>query len=127
MRIEKVWCRCIKASQGKNPNCLHKNFCSLIPEIKISKSFIGITDLQFAKWHKAKMKNLLETPFTPEERQLYILRTEKRLIKARDDDLLALHTDKILKEPNFYNFEYILNRGYAVNREYFSIRIFHTE
>jgi hypothetical protein len=70
------------------------------------------------------MKNQLEPPFTFDGRQLYTKRIEKRLRKPRDDDLLADHTNKILEEPSVNNnFEYILNCGYAVNRDRYRCRI----
>jgi len=115
----------VKANQTKNLHNLHKNHQRLIPAIMFQDTLIGVTDLQFAKWQKVKRKNQKETPFTSEGRELYIERTQKRLRKPRDDIVLAIHTEKMKEkqQDDIYNFEYFLNRGYALNSDRFCCRV----
>lgn len=81
---------------------------------------IGITNLAFVKWKKTLLKNPIETPYTVEGREINYIRTHKKPIKARADDLLSLHLSKLIacdKTNKIYNFEYFLNRAYTFNRD----------
>ncbi|WP_176215534.1 HNH endonuclease [Sporomusa malonica] len=84
-----------------------------------------MADFRFSKWQKIKLKNEKETPYTSAGRNLYQECTQKRLRKPRDDDILTIHTVKIKskKQDDLYNFEYFLNRAYALNRDRFRCRV----
>ena len=44
--------------------------------------YIGVTDINFAKWDNPRCKNQNETPYTPEGRELYNKRMRKKGIKS---------------------------------------------
>ncbi|WP_006524246.1 HNH endonuclease signature motif containing protein [Desulfoscipio gibsoniae] len=72
------------------------------------------------------MKNQNETPYTKEGRELYKIRTGKKSILARADELLSLHLSELIGKRltnTKYNFEYFLNRAYAFNRDLGKCRI----
>jgi hypothetical protein len=81
--------------------------------------YIGITDINFAKWDNPKLKKEEENPFTPEGRELYNQRMRKRGLKVRVDEVnssehaLYLRTNK----SRLYTFEYFMNRPYTYNRD----------
>ncbi|WP_242833175.1 group II intron reverse transcriptase [Desulfosporosinus acidiphilus] len=98
----------------------HKDYTTQIPAIKYKDLTIGVTSLGFVKWRKVYQKNLVETPYTPEGRKAHYERTLKRERLARDDITMSLTLSHLiargLTEPK-YNFEYLMNRGYAFNRD----------
>ncbi|SFR11579.1 Reverse transcriptase (RNA-dependent DNA polymerase) [Desulfoscipio geothermicus DSM 3669] len=98
----------------------HAGYTTKIPAIKHNELTIGITSLGFIKWEKAYLKNPIETPYTPEGRKAYYERTTKKQPLPRDDITMSLTLSELiakgLKEPK-YNFEYLMNRAYAFNRD----------
>jgi RNA-directed DNA polymerase len=99
---------------------VHSNYRTKIPVIEYNGLKVGVTRLDFCKWNQARYKNQFETPYTEEGRKIYKERTGKRPILARADDLLSLHWSKIIQighKEKLYNFEYLLNRAYAFNRD----------
>jgi group II intron reverse transcriptase/maturase len=122
-----------KAGGFKAPACnannllsVHSNYRTKIPMIEYNGLKIGVTRLDFCKWNQARFKNPLETPYTEEGRKIYKERTGKRSTLARADDLLSLHWSKIIMighKDKLYNFEYLLNRAYAFNRDKGKCRI----
>ena len=81
--------------------------------------YIGITDINFAKWDNPRLKKQEENPYTPEGRELYNKRMRKKGLKVRTDEVNS--TDHALfirmKKSPLYNFEYFMNRPYTYNRD----------
>jgi RNA-directed DNA polymerase len=110
----------IPANKTHNLSSIHSNYTQKIPTIVIKGMYIGVTSLNFCKWKETKIKKPDETPYTEEGRQIYLIRTGKRPRKVRADKTLATHlTNKINDEKcrKQHNFEYLLNRAYAFNRD----------
>ena len=109
----------IKANKVSNLIGLHSGHSAHIPAVKYKGMYIGVTDVNFAKWVERYPKNQSETPYTPEGRELYNQRMRKRGLKVRVDEVnssehaLYIRTNK---KP-IYNFEYFMNRPYAYNRD----------
>jgi RNA-directed DNA polymerase len=103
-----------------NLRSVHENYNTKIPIIEYNGLKIGVTRLDFCKWHKAKNKSPQETPYTEFGRKIYMNRTGKKPLKVRADELLSLNWSKIIKighKEKLYNFEYFMNRAYAFNRD----------
>lgn len=79
-----------------------------------------MTNLAFCKWERIFQKNQKENPFTEVGRQIYFKRTKKKRKNARLDEILTEKTSMLigygLTDKN-YNFEYYMNRAYALNRD----------
>ena len=98
----------------------HENYTTKIPAINYNGLTIGVTSLGFVKWHKANVKNPIETPYTPEGRKANYERTLKRERLARDDVTMSLTLSSLIAKGMTdykYNFEYFMNRAYAFNRD----------
>jgi hypothetical protein len=98
----------------------HEHYTTQIPAIKYNGLTIGITSLGFVKWRKANLKNPIETPYTPEGRKVNYERTLKRERLARDDVTMSLTLSSLIAKGMTdykYNFEYLMNRAYAFNRD----------
>jgi len=98
----------------------HEHYTTKIPAIKYNGLTIGITSLGFVKWRKANLKNPIETPYTPEGRKANYERTLKRERMARDDVTMSLTLSSLIAKGMTdykYNFEYLMNRAYAFNRD----------
>ena len=109
----------IKANRVSNLIGLHQGHTAHIPAIKYNGMYIGITDINFAKWDNPRLKNQKETPYTPEGRELYNKRMRKKGLKVRTDEVnSAEHAHNILigNHP-LYTFEYFMNRPYVYNRD----------
>lgn len=110
----------VPANQVNNLISVHMNYRTKIPAIEYNGLKIGITRLDFCRWKQAEFKKPKETPYTAEGRDLYRKRTGKKTLLARADELLSLHWSKIISighKEKLYNFEYLLNRAYAFNRD----------
>lgn len=98
----------------------HEKYTSQIPAIKNGEITVGVTNLGFVKWKKAYLKNPDETPYTPKGRKIYYERTDKSKASMRDDITMSLTLSEYIakgaKQP-LYNFEYLMNRAYAFNRD----------
>ena len=109
----------IRANKVSNLIGLHSGHLAHIPAISYKGMYIGITDINFAKWENPKLKKEEENPFTPEGRELYNKRMRKRGLKVRVDEVnssehaLYLRTNK----SRLYTFEYFMNRPYTYNRD----------
>lgn len=110
----------IPAKQTHNLISVHPNYKTWIPAIEYDSKIIGLTCLRFCTWKKAYLKNPDETPYTIKGRELYRKRSGKIPPLVRADELLSLKVSELIgkgiKEP-LYNFEYLLNRPYAFNRD----------
>lgn len=99
---------------------VHHRYKKNLPAITFNNLTIGITSLSFVKWTRVWMKRPNETPYTKEGRELYKIRTSKKSILARADELLSLHFSELIGKrltDSKYNFEYFLNRAYTFNRD----------
>jgi len=118
--IRKLGGHLVPANQTTNLRDIHWQYTKQIPAIQDGHKVTGVTSLSFCKWKMIRQKNQEETPYSEEGRQLYLKRTGKRALLPRQDELLSLHLLKKLacdKNSPLYNFEYFLNRGYALNRD----------
>mgnify|MGYP002510098779 FL=1 len=116
----------IPANQTQNLPRVHQQYKQKIPSIKYRDIYVGFTALTFCKWEKTLSKNQAETPYTEAGRQLNFKRTKKRRIQARLDEM---YSDKSARAINygkwgkFNNFEFIMNRVYALNRDKLKCRV----
>ena len=116
----------IPANQTQNLPRVHQQYKQKIPSIKYRDIYVGFTALTFCKWEKTLSKNQAETPYTEAGRQLNFRRTKKRRIQARLDEM---YSDKSARAINygkwgkFNNFEFIMNRAYALNRDKLKCRV----
>ena len=90
--------------------------------ITVNDVNIGLTLFSFTKSERAMNFNQDLTPYTPRGRQIRIRTSKKRPLLARkslynEDDLQFIAYNANKGNVRYYNFEYILNREYAFNRE----------
>lgn len=109
----------IRAKDVANLSGLHYGHQAHIPAIKYKDMYIGITDINFAKWENPKQKNQEENPYTPEGRELYNKRMQRKGLRVRTDEVNSTeHALYIRMSKNpLYNFEYFMNRPYTYNRD----------
>ena len=109
----------IRANEVSNLIGLHYGHKAHIPAIKYKGMYIGITDINFAKWNNPQCKNQNETPYTPEGRKLYNKRMRKKGLRVRTDEVNSTaHAFYIrMSKIPIYNFEYFMNRPYTYNRD----------
>jgi len=116
----------IPANQVQNLPRVHQQYKQKIPSVKYRDIYVGFTSLTFCKWEKTPQKNQSETPYTEEGRQLYFRRTKKKKIQARLDDVCSEKTAQTIlhgKWNRLNNFEFIMNRAYALNRDKLRCRV----
>ena len=110
----------IPANETQNLTRIHQQYKAKIPSIKYQDIYIGFTLLTFCKWEKTSLKNQDETPYTEAGRQLHFERTKKKTIQARLDEMYSERTSQTIlhgKWNKLNNFEFIMNRAYALNRD----------
>lgn len=109
----------IRANEVSNLIGLHYGHKAHIPAIKYKDMYIGITDINFAKWDNPRHKNQDENPYTPEGRELYNKRMRKKGLRVRTDEVNSTaHAFYIrMSKSPLYNFEYFMNRPYTYNRD----------
>ncbi len=116
----------IPANEVQNLPRVHQQYKQKIPSIKYRDIYIGFTALTFCKWERTPSKNQAETPYTEEGRQLHFERTKKKKIRARLDEMYSEKTAQIIlhgKWNKLNNFEFIMNRAYALNRDKLKCRV----
>ena len=109
----------VRANQVSNLIGLHHGHLAHIPAVEHKGVWIGITDINFAKWENPRCKNQAETPYTSEGRELYNKRMRRKGLLARTDEVNSNYqawSIRINKHP-LYNFEYFMNRPYTYNRD----------
>ena len=116
----------IPANQTQNLPRIHQQHKKKLPSIKYRDIYVGFTALDFCKWERTLSKNPEETPYSEAGRQLYFERTKKRRIQARLDEVCSERTANAVTHgkwgaPN--NFEFIMNRAYALNRDKLKCRV----
>lgn len=122
-RYKSEW---IPASDTRNLPRIHGNYKQKIPAIRYSDFYVGVTSLSFCKWEKPSVKNHEETPYTQQGRQLYFKRTKKKRQNARLDHLYSEESAQRMGRGNWdkvYNFEFYMNRAYALSRDKLKCRI----
>lgn len=116
----------ISANQTLNLKVIHEKYTTRIPAIRIEgEVWIGITGLNFFKHRAAKYKDQDETLYSEEGRKKYQIRTNKTLPLMRPDEFFNEYLGKLIynnQTSHLYNFEYYLNRGYALNRDKFKCK-----
>jgi len=116
----------IPANEVQNLPRVHQQYKQKIPSIKYRDIYIGFTALTFCKWEKAPSKNQDETPYTETGRQINFERTKKKCINVRLDELYSDKSARAIsygKWGKLNNFEFIMNRAYALNRDKLKCRV----
>jgi len=125
-RLKQYKGKWIPANQVQNLPRVHQQHKQKIPSIKYRDMYIGFTSLTFCKWEKTTCKNQAETPYTEVGRQFNFERTKKKRIQARLDEM---YSDKSARAVSYgkwgklNNFEFIMNRVYALNRDKLKCRV----
>ena len=125
-RLKQYKGKWIPANETRNLPRVHQEYRQKIPSMKYRDIYIGITALTFCKWQKTLGKNQAETPYTDSGRQLYFERTKKKRIQARLDEVYSDRASNIAitgKWGKLNNFEFFMNRGYALNRDKVKCRV----
>ena len=116
----------IPANQTQNLPHIHQQRKQKIPSIKYRDIYVGFTALAFCKWENVLPKNQSETPYSEEGRQLYFKRTKKKRMNARLDEMYSENTSRAVcygKWGDLNNFEFTMNRAYALNRDRLKCRV----
>lgn len=116
----------IPANQTRNLPRVHQQYKQKIPSIKYRDIYVGFTALTFCRWERTPPKNQAETPYTDTGRQLYFERTKKKKMQARLDEMYSDRSARAIsygKWGKFNNFEFIMNRAYALNRDKLRCRV----
>ena len=125
-RLKQYKGKWIPANQTQNLPRIHQQYKQKIPSLKYRDIYVGFTALTFCRWERTYSKNQAETPYTEVGRQAYFQRTKKKRINARLDEL---YPDKMVRAANYgqwrklNNFEFIMNRAYALNRDKLKCRV----
>jgi len=116
----------IPASQTQNLVNVHQNYETKIPSIRFRDIWIGVTRLDFCRWQEPYRKIQAETPYTEEGRNIYFKRTKRKRQNARFDEILSVETSELVatgQTGSRYNFEFYMNRAYALNRDRLKCRV----
>ena len=116
----------IPAIQTQNLPRVHQQYKQKIPSMKYRNIYIGFTALSFCKWEKTIPKKEEETPYTEAGRQLFFERTKKKRIHARLDEMYSEKSARATRYGQWgklNNFEFIMNRAYALNRDKLKCRV----
>ena len=123
--LKKYRARWISARMTSTLPSVHSQYNAKIVAIPYKDLWVGITCLAFCKWEKQLYHNRKETPYTEEGRQLYFERTKKKRQNARLDELSIGPPETLITgqvDPR-NNFEYYMNRAYALNRDRLKCRV----
>ena len=125
-RLKQYKGKWIPANQTQNLPHVHQQYEQKIPSVKYRDIYVGFTALTFCRWEQTRYKNQVETPYTEDGRQAYFQRTKKKRINARLDEM---YPDKTARAASYgqwgklNNFEFIMNRAYALNRDRLKCRV----
>jgi len=125
-RLKQYKGKWIPANETQNLPRIHQQYKQKIPSIKYRDIYVGFTALSFCRWERTCSKNQVETPYSEEGRQLYFKRTKSKRIHARLDELYSERTSQTSlhgKRNKLNNFEFIMNRAYALNRDKLKCRV----
>lgn len=104
---------------------VHLKHKAKIVAIPYKNLMVGVTNIGFCQWEKTSYHNQAETPYSEEGRQLYFERTKRKRQSARLDELSIGPPNTLIQgraDPK-NNFEYYMNRAYALNRDRLRCRI----
>ena len=125
-RLKQYKGKWIPANQTQNLPRVHQQYKQKIPSIKYRDIYVGFTALTFCKWEKVLSKNQAETPYTEAGRQINFKRTKKKRIQARLDEMYSDKSARAIsygKWGKFNNFEFVMNRAYALNSDKLKCRV----
>ena len=125
-RLKQYKGKWIPANQTQNLPRIHQKYKLKIPSIKYRDIYVGFTALSFCGWEKTESKKQEETPYTETGRQLYFERTKKKCIHARLDEMYSEKAGRAACHGQWgklNNFEFIMNRAYALNRDKLKCRV----
>ena len=125
-RLKQYKGKWIPANQTQNLPRVHQQYKQKIPSVKYRDIYVGLTALTFCKWEKTQSKNQAETPYSEEGRLLHFQRTKKKRIHARLDEMYSENAARAIIHGTWgklNNFEYIMNRAYALNRDKLKCRV----
>src|SRR2546430_2175858 len=117
--------RKIEAERTNNLPVRHAGHKTRVHYLEFEGCVIGLTQVGFSTFEPPSPKNPRETPFSREGRALWEKRAEKQLRHMRPDHITMLDDLTIRSYGSKHssaskekrNFEYYMNRGYALNRD----------
>ena len=115
----------VPADETSTLPSVHLKHKAKIVAIPYKNLMVGVTNIGFCQWEKTSYHNQAETPYSEEGRQLYFERTKKKRQSARLDELSIGPPNTLIlgrADPK-NNFEYYMNRAYALNRDRLRCRI----
>lgn len=116
----------IPANKTNNMLTVHKKYRTTVPAIIYKGMKIGVTSLNFAKWKVGTLKNTKENPYTKTGREHYVKRMNKKFPLYRKEFSTSLKASKAIANgtiSKLYNFEFFMNKGYAINRDRYKCRL----
>ena len=125
-RLKQFKGKWIPAKETQNLPRIHQNYRQKLPSVKYRDIYIGVTSLTFCQWQETRGKNPKETPYTKEGRDINFRRTKKKRIQARLDELYSKNVATAVlngKWGHLNNFEFVMNRAYALNRDRLKCRV----
>jgi len=125
-RLKQYRGKWIPANQTQNLPRVHLKYQQKIPAVKYRDIYVGFTALTFCRWENTIPKKEAETPYTEAGRQLYFERTKKKRMNARLDEMYSERTADAVSRGRWgklNNFEFIMNRAYALNRDKLKCRV----
>ena len=125
-RLKQFKGKWIPAKETQNLPRIHLNYRQKLPSVKYRDIYIGVTSLTFCQWQETRGKNPKETPYTEEGRDINFRRTKKKRIQARLDELYSENVATAVlngKWGHLNNFEFVMNRAYALNRDRLKCRV----
>ena len=125
-RLKQFKGKWIPAKETQNLPRIHQNYRQKLPSVKYRDIYIGVTSLTFCQWQETRGKNPKETPYTEEGRDINFRRTKKKRIQARLDELYSDNVSTAVlngKWGHLNNFEFVMNRAYALNRDRLKCRV----
>ena len=115
----------VPANETSTLPSVHLKHKAKIVAIPYKNLMVGVTNIGFCQWERTSYHNQAETPYSEEGRQLYFERTKKKRQSARLDELSIGPPNTLIlgrADPK-NNFEYYMNRAYALNRDRLRCRI----
>ena len=123
--LKKYGAKWVPANETSTLPSVHQKHKAKIVAIPYKNLMVGVTCIGFCAWEKTLYHNQAETPYSEEGRQLYFERTKKKRQNARLDELSIGPPNTLIlgRADPLNNFEYYMNRAYALNRDRLRCRI----
>ena len=125
-RLKQYKGKWIPANQTQNLPRIHQQYTQKLPAIQCHGIYVGFTAITFCMWRAPPIKNQAETPYTREGRDINFQRTKRKKIQARLDELYSDRAARAAiygKWGELNNFEFLMNRAYALNRDGVKCRV----